>query len=90
MPKIKAIHELRFSHPKTGEAVIVAPGKEATVSAEDAKLFLAAGAAQAITEEVTDEQAAAAEKAAAAAEKAAAEKKTKDKKDKKDADKDLI
>ena len=81
MPKIKAIHELRFSHPKTGEAVIVAPGKEVTVSEDDAKLLLAAGAAT--------EVAGTAEEEAPVVETPAAPANKKDKA-KKDADKDLI
>ena len=83
MPKIKAIHELRFSHPKTGEAVIVAPGKEATVSEDDAKLFLAAGAATEVAG-TAEEEAPVVEAPAPAA---PANKKDKAKKD---ADKDLI
>lgn len=86
MPKIKAIHELRFSHPKTGETVIVAPGKEATVSADDAKLFLAAGAATEVAG-TTEEEAPVVEAPAPAAPAAPANKKDKAKKD---ADKDLI
>ena len=88
MPKIKAIHELRFSHPKTGETVVVAPGKEATVSEDDAKLFLAAGA--------VTEVAGSAEEEAPVVETLVvvntAKKKNKVKEDhaKKDADKDLI
>lgn len=86
MPKIKAIHELRFSHPKTGEAVIVAPGKEATVSAEDAKLFLAAGAATEVAG-TAEEEAPVVETPVVEAPAAPANKKDKAKKD---ADKDLI
>lgn len=86
MPKIKAIHELRFSHPKTGEAVIVAPGKEATVSAEDAKLFLAAGAATEVAG-TAEEEAPVVETPVVETPAAPANKKDKAKKD---ADKDLI
>lgn len=88
MPKIKAIHELRFSHPKTGEAVIVAPGKEATVSAEDAKLFLAAGAATEVAG-TAEEEAPVVEAPVVEAPAPAAPANKKDKA-KKDADKDLI
>ena len=85
MPKIKAIHELRFSHPKTGETVIVAPGKEATVSEDDAKLFLAAGAATEVAG--TAEEEAPVVETPVVEEPAPANKKDKAKKD---ADKDLI
>ena len=88
MPKIKAIHELRFSHPKTGETVIVAPGKEATVSEDDAKLFLAAGAATEVAG-TAEEVAGTAEEEAPVVETPAAPANKKDKA-KKDADKDLI
>ena len=83
MPKIKAIHELRFSHPKTGETVVVAPGKEATVSEDDAKLFLSAGAA-------TEVAGTAEEEAPVVEEPAPAAPANKKDKAKKDADKDLI
>lgn len=88
MPKIKAIHELRFSHPKTGETVVVAPGKEATVSEDDAKLFLAAGAATEVAG-TAEEEAPVVETPVV---ETPANKKDKAKKDqaKKDADKDLI
>ena len=86
MPKIKAIHELRFSHPKTGETVVVAPGKEATVSEDDAKLFLAAGAATEVAG-TAEEEAPVVETPVVEAPAAPANKKDKAKKD---ADKDLI
>ena len=88
MPKIKAIHELRFSHPKTGEAVIVAPGKEATVSEDDAKLFLAAGAATEVAG--TAEEEAPVVETQVVEERAPAAPANKKDKAKKDADKDLI
>lgn len=86
MPKIKAIHELRFSHPKTGETVVVAPGKEAAVSEDDAKLFLAAGAATEVAG-TAEEEAPVVETPVVETPAAPANKKDKAKKD---ADKDLI